>query len=141
MLVGDCVRAIPLHVPKEQSLTVGFLSTQVLILFIYVNCIDLKFYYKNKRKRAQSLQHIRFHYKVETQHVEEFQQKGAKLIPNLFFPLFTITWLIEILKKKTKRIDRDRTRTCNPQIRSLVPYPLGHTVSATGVRLPVDYPE
>ena len=23
--------------------------------------------------------------------------------------------------------DRDRTRTCNPQIRSLVPYPLGHT--------------
>ena len=25
-------------------------------------------------------------------------------------------------------IDRDRTRTCNPQIRSLVPYPLGHTV-------------
>ena len=27
-----------------------------------------------------------------------------------------------------KRIDRGRTRTCNPQIRSLVPYPLGHTV-------------
>ena len=26
-----------------------------------------------------------------------------------------------------KDIDRDRTRTCNPQIRSLVPYPLGHT--------------
>ena len=25
-------------------------------------------------------------------------------------------------------IDRDRTRTCNPQIRSLVPYPLGHMV-------------
>ena len=25
--------------------------------------------------------------------------------------------------------DRDRTRTCNPQIRSLVPYPLGHTTS------------
>ena len=24
-------------------------------------------------------------------------------------------------------IDRDRTRTCNPQIRSLVPYSLGHT--------------
>ena len=33
---------------------------------------------------------------------------------------------------KFKRIDRDRTRTCNPQIRSLVPYPLGHTVSAIG---------
>ena len=28
-----------------------------------------------------------------------------------------------------KKIDRDRTRTCNPQFRSLVPYPLGHTVS------------
>ena len=27
-----------------------------------------------------------------------------------------------------KKIDRDRTRTCNPQFRSLVPYPLGHTV-------------
>ena len=26
-------------------------------------------------------------------------------------------------------IDLDRTRTCNPQIRSLVPYPLGHKVS------------
>ena len=25
-------------------------------------------------------------------------------------------------------IDHDRTRTCNPQIRSLVPYPLGHMV-------------
>ena len=25
--------------------------------------------------------------------------------------------------------DLDRTRTCNPQIRSLVPYPLGHKVS------------
>ncbi len=25
--------------------------------------------------------------------------------------------------------ERDRTRTCNPQIRSLVPYPLGHTPS------------
>ena len=28
-----------------------------------------------------------------------------------------------------KNIDRDRTRTCNPQIRSLVPYPLGHTTT------------
>ena len=26
--------------------------------------------------------------------------------------------------------ERDRTRTCNPQIRSLVPYPLGHTPSS-----------
>ena len=26
-----------------------------------------------------------------------------------------------------KYFDRDRTRTCNPRIRSTVPYPLGHT--------------
>ena len=34
-------------------------------------------------------------------------------------------------KSKNKKviIDHDRTRTCNPQIRSLVPYPLGHMVS------------
>ena len=32
-------------------------------------------------------------------------------------------------RSETKDIGRDRTRTCNPQIRSLVPYPLGHTVS------------
>ena len=31
-----------------------------------------------------------------------------------------------------KFIDRGRTRTCNPQIRSLVPYPLGHTPFACG---------
>ena len=30
-------------------------------------------------------------------------------------------------KKEKKSFERDRTRTCNPQIRSLVPYPLGHT--------------
>ena len=30
-------------------------------------------------------------------------------------------------KKKKELTDRDRTRTCNPQIRSLMPYPLGHT--------------
>ena len=30
---------------------------------------------------------------------------------------------------KTKILDRDRTRTCNPQIRSLMPYPLGHTAT------------
>ena len=29
--------------------------------------------------------------------------------------------------------DRDRTRTCNPQIRSLVPYPLGHTTFVTTI--------
>ena len=32
-----------------------------------------------------------------------------------------------------KEIDRDRTRTCNPQIRSLVPYPLGHTTQVVTV--------
>ena len=30
-------------------------------------------------------------------------------------------------KQGKKKFDRDRTRTCNPQIRSLMPYPLGHT--------------
>ena len=29
-----------------------------------------------------------------------------------------------------KYTDRGRTRTCNPQIRSLVPYPLGHTTQS-----------
>ena len=33
------------------------------------------------------------------------------------------------LKKKKDVNDRDRTRTCNPQIRSLMPYPLGHTAT------------
>ena len=37
--------------------------------------------------------------------------------------------LVRISNAYKKVIDRDRTRTCNPQIRSLVPYPLGHTVS------------
>ena len=36
--------------------------------------------------------------------------------------------------RKEKRIDRGRTRTCNPQIRSLVPYPLGHTASVGFLR-------
>ena len=36
-----------------------------------------------------------------------------------------------------KGIDRDRTRTCNPQIRSLVPYPLGHTVLCVGWVSPI----
>ena len=39
------------------------------------------------------------------------------------------------LKKKDS--DRDRTRTCNLQIRSLAPYPLGHTVSYWPLTLPV----
>ena len=40
--------------------------------------------------------------------------------------------------KIKKVIDRDRTRTCNPQIRSLVPYPLGHTVSYWPIVLHLD---
>ena len=35
---------------------------------------------------------------------------------------------------KKKEVDRGRTRTCNPQIRSLVPYPLGHTASVLEVK-------
>ena len=38
----------------------------------------------------------------------------------------TITINASVIIKQT---DRDRTRTCNPQIRSLVPYPLGHTAN------------
>ena len=30
------------------------------------------------------------------------------------------------LKQMKNIFEHDRTRTCNPQIRSLVPYPLGH---------------
>lgn len=33
---------------------------------------------------------------------------------------------------KPRRLDRDRTRTCNPQIRSLMPSPLGHTATGFG---------
>ena len=32
--------------------------------------------------------------------------------------------------KNIMRLDPGRTRTCNPQIRSLVPYPLGHKAAA-----------
>ena len=37
-----------------------------------------------------------------------------------------------ITNKKGAFSERDRTRTCNPQIRSLVPYPLGHTPAGYG---------
>ena len=36
--------------------------------------------------------------------------------------------IMQICQKKNE-LDRDRTRTCNPQIRSLMPYPLGHTAA------------
>ena len=35
----------------------------------------------------------------------------------------------QIYPDKKRIVDHDRTRTCNLQIRSLVPYPLGHMVS------------
>ena len=42
--------------------------------------------------------------------------------------------------EKEIHTDRDRTRTCNPQIRSLVPYPLGHTVlDKIGTLLSIPY--
>ena len=36
------------------------------------------------------------------------------------------------VKYYTKDFDLDRTRTCNPQIRSLMPYPLGHKAGHVG---------
>ena len=48
-------------------------------------------------------------------------------------PILDQSFLYYIEKKtpqNTKKFtDRDRTRTCNPQIRSLMPYPLGHTAA------------
>ena len=41
--------------------------------------------------------------------------------------LFSQLWGSKIWKV----YERDRTRTCNPQIRSLMPYPLGHTAADT----------
>ena len=32
----------------------------------------------------------------------------------------------DVMQTSARKIDPGRTRTCNPQIRSLVPYPLGH---------------
>ena len=43
---------------------------------------------------------------------------------NWGFPVFFVV-LTKIL---VKYFDRDRSRTCNPRIRSTVPYPLGHTI-------------
>ena len=39
-------------------------------------------------------------------------------------------YLLKLANIYKKKSDRDRTRTCNPQIRSLVPYPLGHTTQS-----------
>ena len=40
---------------------------------------------------------------------------------------FKLTSAAASMIQLQNNFDRDRTRTCNPQIRSLVPYPLGHT--------------
>ena len=47
----------------------------------------------------------------------------------IFFFIISSLSIAQKLQTTTKRFDRDRTRTCNPQIRSLVPYPLGHTTT------------
>ena len=36
-------------------------------------------------------------------------------------------------QKVNSTLDRDKTRTCNPQIRSLMPSPLGHTAPTSGL--------
>ena len=57
----------------------------------------------------------------------KIHQIGQILYKNLLFHDYTN---LRIIAKNQKIIDdRDRTRTCNPQIRSLMPYPLGHTAS------------
>ena len=69
------------------------------------------------RSKWESMQSCRWLYNKNNDHdrrqLAESQRKVEK----------------KILLKSYKKyfFDRDRTRTCNPQIRSLVPYPLGHT--------------
>merc|ERR1711867_140456 len=55
---------------------------------------------------------------------------GPVTVDSFFLPInfFKEKTNCKAKDKRSKRIDRDRTRTCNPQIRSLVPYPLGHMV-------------
>ena len=57
------------------------------------------------------------------------QLKAWVRIPHLTHFLTTFcpkNWYV--MKKDKKLTDHDRTQTCNPHIRSLVPYPLGHMV-------------
>ena len=47
-----------------------------------------------------------------------------------------VNHVVIILKRANNQkriVDHGRTRTCNPQIRSLVPYPLGHAASLNEV--------
>ena len=77
-------------------------------------------------------------------HIHKLKQEGWPLwvylnlnesvLPNFTLDSFFILKAWKVKQQsywQTKGIDRDRTRTCNPQIRSLVPYPLGHTVSVS----------
>ena len=48
----------------------------------------------------------------------------------MFVTIFVIVLRENKAEEKHTCCDRDRTRTCNPQIRSLMPYPLGHTAAA-----------
>ena len=75
--------------------------------------------------------------------MEEFFQPIKKIITNLSFkpkiPSSNLAIgknflspdkhivLRMLILKIYKIFERDRTRTCNPQLRKLMPYPLGHT--------------
>ena len=52
-------------------------------------------------------------------------EKNCLLITLIGVFLYFLHCLGKIL---VKYFDRDRSRTCNPRIRSTVPYPLGHTI-------------
>ena len=48
-------------------------------------------------------------------------------------------WLLYVLfQRGSKNFDRDRTRTCNPLIRTQMPSPLGHTAADMGIKVIVD---
>ena len=56
--------------------------------------------------------------------------RGCEFEPHLEQAFLHSLKKIKMANRKKFRTDHDRTRTCNPQIRSLVPYPLGHMVLA-----------
>ena len=62
--------------------------------------------------------------KIKDKHKKLFKQYSDILTSNLK----VVSSILPSGRKNSKiYFERDRTRTCNPQIRSLVPYPLGHT--------------
>ena len=98
---------------------------------------------ENGRKRLKLLNFLKFqmckvlYYLVLTKgesRLENFKRDNIKIISkskdrrdyvNVFIAAefgIKLSW-----ETQENIFDRDRTRTCNPQIRSLVPYPLGHT--------------